>query len=82
MTEVIETVAISDSWVSGCSRIENAGGDCLRYYLYAQQGDEKVLVAKIVCPVNTALEIAEMKRQFATQGATVVEDEQCVAAHH
>jgi hypothetical protein len=80
MSEVIETVAVSDTWISGCSRIENAGGDCLRFYLYAQQGDEKILVCKIVCPQSYAIEINEMKRQFFAQGSAV--ENECVAAHH
>jgi hypothetical protein len=66
--DVVETVAISDIFISGCARIERAGGDCVRFYFYAQQGDEKILVCKAVVPNSVVRGISAMKEQLLKRG--------------
>lgn len=58
MRGINENIAIGDVFVSGLGGIERIGGNCLRFYLYVNQvadsgeGQERVLVAKIVAPAS------------------------------
>lgn len=54
--ELVELHAVADIFASGLGEVEDVGGGCYRFTLYAKQrvgnGEELVIVAKIVMPLE------------------------------
>jgi len=77
MPEMIETTAISDTFVTRLAKMEWVSRDCLRFYFCADQGDdESILVAKFVVPLDCVREISAtrlrlMRELGATEGVVV-----------
>jgi len=58
MPEMIETVAISDIFVTRLARLEWVARDVLRFYFCADTDGENVLVAKLVVPLDCVRDIS------------------------
>jgi hypothetical protein len=50
---VKDTHQVPDVFATGIGGIEDVGGGCLRFTLYAQQGDEFVVVARLIVPADS-----------------------------
>ena len=69
--EITETTAISDTFVTRLAKMEWVSRDCLRFYLCADQGDENILVAKLIVPLDCIREISATRiRMMRNLGAT------------
>jgi hypothetical protein len=48
--EMLETIAVCDTFVTGLGRLERASGGNWRMFFYTDSGDERVLACKLVVP--------------------------------
>ena len=70
MPEIVETVAVSDVFVTRLAKMEWVSKSCMRLYFCADQGDETVLVAKMIVPIDCIREIAATRiRMMRNLGA-------------
>jgi hypothetical protein len=76
LEQLTETTIVQDVFASGLARIEDVGGGCMRFTLYAWQKSmlytderrEKVVVARIIMPAH-AVKDAAMASLLALEGA-------------
>jgi hypothetical protein len=64
--ELIEPVPVDDVFVTGVGRIEDLGNYCIRVWLYAEEGTQKVVKAKLIMPIECAVAMnTETKSTYA-----------------
>jgi hypothetical protein len=73
---MIETVAVSDVFVTRLAKMEWVSSSCMRFYFCADQGEETILVAKLVVPIDCIREISAtrlrmMRNLGAAEGVVV-----------
>jgi len=67
MTDMIETVAVHDTFITSLEKIEQLAGNCLRFYLCARDDGENVLRCKLVIPAECFDEIVRQRMRMMTE---------------
>ena len=66
--DVIDPFGVGDIFAEGIADTETMANSCVRYTLYATHRRTRVVVARIVVPMASAVQVNEQLRAFLTTG--------------